>query len=81
MNIQAAIAQVVAGQSLSRADMETVMRTVMQGEATEAQVGGLLVGLRMKGETIDEIVGAASVMRSRNSLFNLIFCIGFSFIT
>ena len=64
MNIQAAIAQVVAGQSLSRADMETVMRTVMQGEATEAQIGGLLVGLRMKGETIDEIVGAASVMRS-----------------
>ena len=40
MNIQAAIAQVVAGQSLSRADMETVMRTVMQGEATEAQIGG-----------------------------------------
>ena len=64
MNIQAAIAQVVAGQSLSRADMETVMRTVMQGEATEAQIGGRLVGLRMKGETIDEIVGAASVMRS-----------------
>ena len=64
MNIQAAIARVVAGQSLSRADMETVMRTVMQGEATEAQIGGLLVGLRMKGETIDEIVGAASVMRS-----------------
>ena len=64
MNIQAAIAQVVAGQSLSRAEMETVMRTVMQGEATEAQIGGLLVGLRMKGETIDEIVGAASVMRS-----------------
>ncbi|MGB2198861.1 MAG: anthranilate phosphoribosyltransferase, partial [Luminiphilus sp.] len=43
MNIQAAIAQVVAGQSLSRGDMETVMRTVMQGEATEAQIGGLLV--------------------------------------
>ena len=64
MNIQAAIAQVVAGQSLSRADMETVMRTVMQGEATEAQIGGLLVALSMKGETIDEIVGAASVMRS-----------------
>ena len=71
MNIQAAIAQVVAGQSLSRADMETVMRTVMQGEATEAQIGGLLVGLRMKGETIDEIVGAASVMRSLATPVNI----------
>ena len=64
MDIQAAIAQLVAGQSLSRADMESVMLTVMQGEATEAQIAGLLIGLRMKGETIDEIVGAASVMRS-----------------
>lgn len=64
MNIQAAIAELVSGQSLSRADMESVMLTVMQGEATEAQIGGLLIGLRIKGETIDEIVGAASVMRS-----------------
>ena len=64
MDIQAAIAQLVAGQSLSRADMESVMLTVMQGGATEAQIAGLLIGLRMKGETIDEIVGAASVMRS-----------------
>jgi len=64
MNIQAAIAELISGQSLSRADMESVMLTVMQGEATEAQIGGLLIGLRIKGETIDEIVGAASVMRS-----------------
>ncbi len=64
MNIQQAIAQVVDGRSLSRADMEHVMLAVMQGEATEAQIGGLLVGLRIKGETIDEIVGAASAMRS-----------------
>ena len=64
MNIQQAIAQVVDGQSLSRAAMEQVMLAVMQGEATEAQIGGLLVGLRIKGETIDEIVGAASAMRS-----------------
>ena len=64
MNIQQAIVRVVDGQSLSRADMEQVMLAVMQGEATEAQIGGLLVGLRIKGETIDEIVGAASAMRS-----------------
>ena len=79
MNIQQAIAQVVDGQSLSRADMEQVMLAVMQGQATEAQIGGLLVGLRIKGETIDEIVGAASAMRSlatpvdidRNGLIDL----------
>lgn len=64
MNIQQAIAEVVEGRSLTRADMEQVMLAVMQGEATEAQIGGLLVGLRIKGETIDEIVGAASAMRS-----------------
>ena len=64
MDIQTAIARVVSGQSLLRSDMESVIRTVMQGEATEAQIGGLLVGLRMKGETIDEIVGAAAVMRA-----------------
>ena len=40
------------------------MLAVMQSQATEAQIGGLLVGLRIKGETIDEIVGAASAMRS-----------------
>ena len=79
MNIQQAIAQVVDGQSLSRAEMEQVMLAVMQGEATEAQIGGLLVGLRVKGETIEEIVGAASAMRSlatpveidRNGLIDL----------
>ena len=46
MNIQQAIAQVVDGRSLSQSDMEQVMLSVMQGEATEAQIGGLLVGLR-----------------------------------
>lgn len=79
MNIQQAIAQVINGQSLSRADMEQVMLAVMQGEATDAQIGGLLVALRIKGETIDEIVGAASAMRSlatpvdinRNGLIDL----------
>ena len=64
MNIQQAIAQVVDGRSLRQSDMEQVMLSVMQGEATEAQIGGLLVGLRIKGETIGEIVGAARAMRS-----------------
>ncbi|MDH3688106.1 MAG: anthranilate phosphoribosyltransferase, partial [Gammaproteobacteria bacterium] len=45
-------------------DMASVMRKIMTGEATPAQIGGFLIGLRMKGETIDEISAAAQVMRS-----------------
>ena len=63
MNIQEALARVVAGDNLARTDMAEVMRQVMSGEATDAQIGGLLVALRMKGESIDEIAGAAQVMR------------------
>ena len=63
MNIQQALATVVEGEDLSREEMAAVMRQVMSGEATDAQIGGLLVALRMKGETIDEIAGAAQVMR------------------
>ncbi|MCK5262891.1 MAG: anthranilate phosphoribosyltransferase [Gammaproteobacteria bacterium] len=43
--------------------MTTVMRLIMTGEATQAQIGGFLVGLRMKGETVDEVAAAAAVMR------------------
>ena len=63
MTIQQALAALVDGNPLSRADMAAVMRQVMSGEATEAQIGALLVALRMKGETVDEIAGAAQVMR------------------
>ena len=63
MNIQQALAAVVAGNNLSRNEMQAVMRQVMSGEATEAQIGGLLIALRMKGETTEEIAGAAQVMR------------------
>ncbi len=63
ITIQDALAAVVDGRSLTRDEMAAVMREVMSGEATDAQIGGLLVGLRMKGETVDEIAGAAQVMR------------------
>ena len=63
MNIQQALARVVENDNLSREDMAAVMRQVMSGDATGAQIGGLLVALRMKGETTDEIAGAAQVMR------------------
>ncbi|MEH6515068.1 MAG: anthranilate phosphoribosyltransferase [Halioglobus sp.] len=63
MDIQQALAHLVGGNDLSREDMAAVMTQVMTGEATDAQIGGLLVGLRSKGESIEEIAGAAAVMR------------------
>ncbi len=63
MEIQAAIQAVIEQRDLSREEMQSVMHTIMTGEATPAQIGGFLVGLRMKGETVDEIAAAASVMR------------------
>ncbi len=63
MNIQGGIRAVTEGKNLSGKDMVAVMRAIMTGEATQAQIGGFLIGLRMKGETIEEIAAAASVMR------------------
>ncbi len=63
MDMHAAIRAVVARKDLSHAEMTTVMKTIMTGAATPAQIGGFLVGLRMKGESIDEIAAAAQVMR------------------
>lgn len=63
MDMKAALGQLVEGNSLSTQEMQEVMKIVMTGEATDAQIGALLVALRMKGETIDEITGAAQVMR------------------
>ncbi len=63
MDMQSAIKAVLAHQNLSAEEMNNVMRIIMTGEATPAQIGGFLVGLRMKGETVDEIASAAKVMR------------------
>ncbi|MAD45017.1 MAG: anthranilate phosphoribosyltransferase [Oceanospirillaceae bacterium] len=63
MDIKTALARVVERQDLSTEDMIDVMRQIMTGECDEAQIGGFLVGLRMKSESIDEIVGAVTVMR------------------
>ena len=64
MNIRQALQALVDGRSLTRDEMRLVMTEVMNGEATPAQIGALLVALRIRGETIEEIVGAAEVMRS-----------------
>ena len=61
--IKEAIGKVVSGQDLTETEMIDVMNQVMGGEATPAQVGSFITALRMKGETIDEITGAARVMR------------------
>jgi anthranilate phosphoribosyltransferase len=63
MDIQQAIGMVVERQNLSEDEMRQVMMLLMTGQCTPAQIGGFLVGLRMKGETVDEVTGAARVMR------------------
>ncbi|MFA5844370.1 MAG: anthranilate phosphoribosyltransferase [Coriobacteriia bacterium] len=60
-----AIAHVVAGGSLTEDQASEVMGAVMDGEATPAQIASLITAIRMKGETVDEIVGFARAMRSR----------------
>ncbi|MVF13085.1 anthranilate phosphoribosyltransferase [Ketobacter sp. MCCC 1A13808] len=64
MDIQTALKKVTEREDLSEEDMSQVMEQIMTGNATPAQIGGFLIGLRMKGETVDEITGAARVMRS-----------------
>lgn len=63
MDIQTAINRIIERHDLNEAEMQSVMRCIMDGDATPAQIGGFLVALRMKGETVDEIAAAAGVMR------------------
>lgn len=63
MDIQKAIAAVVNRQDLTGDEMRLVMNDIMTGQTTPAQIGGFLIGLRMKGETVAEITAAAQVMR------------------
>ncbi len=63
MHIQQALQALLNKQNLSSDDMRAVMRQIMSGNATDAQIGGFLIALRCKGETIDEIAAAAEVMR------------------
>jgi anthranilate phosphoribosyltransferase len=61
--IKAAINKVVLQQNLAETEMVEVMNQIMGGEATPAQIGAFITALRMKGETVEEITGAARVMR------------------
>jgi anthranilate phosphoribosyltransferase len=63
MDMPTAIRTVTERQDLDAGQMTDVMRLIMGGDATPAQIGGFLIGLRMKGETVEEIAAAAGVMR------------------
>jgi anthranilate phosphoribosyltransferase len=63
MDMQTAIKTVTQKQDLTADEMSAVMNQIMTGQATDAQIGGFLIGLSMKGETVTEIAAAAKVMR------------------
>ena len=71
MNIQQAIQHILDGKDLESSQMQQVMHAVMSGECTPAQIAGFLIGLRMKGETIEEITAAAKVMRDLSTRVNV----------
>lgn len=71
MQITQALKQLMAGQDLAADDMQTVMQQIMTGACTDAQIGGFLVALAMKGETVEEITAAAKVMRGLSSAVTL----------
>lgn len=66
MDIKEGLNKVISRQDLTIHEMKDVMTDIMEGKATNAQIAGFLVALRMKGETIDEITGAAQVMREKS---------------
>jgi anthranilate phosphoribosyltransferase len=66
-SLKPVIARLAEGETLSEAEAEAAFDVLMAGEATPAQVAGLLMALRVRGETVDEITGAARVMRARMS--------------
>jgi anthranilate phosphoribosyltransferase len=59
------LSRIAAGERLSEAEAEAAFEIIMSGDATPSQMGGLLMGLRVRGETVDEITGAARIMRSK----------------
>ncbi|UUZ79445.1 anthranilate phosphoribosyltransferase [Paenibacillus sp. P26] len=67
LTVQQAIQKVIGLQNLTRAEARLVMSELMEGRATAAQIGGFLTGLRIKGETIEEITGFAETMRAKSN--------------
>jgi anthranilate phosphoribosyltransferase len=64
-DLKALLATVAAGRSLSESEAEAAFDIIMSGDATPSQMGGFLMALRVRGETVDEIAGAARIMRAK----------------
>lgn len=64
-DLKTIIAKAAGGEALSRAEAREAFSIMMSGEATPAQIGGLLMALRVRGETVDEITGAVEIMREK----------------
>jgi anthranilate phosphoribosyltransferase len=67
MDLPAANRQLATGTDLTRDEMQSVMTKIMSGEATDAQIGAFLTALMIKGESVEELVGAATIMRELSS--------------
>src|SRR5882672_11067195 len=65
IDIKPLLAQVAAGMTLSEADAEAAFDIIMSGNATPSQMGAFLMALRVRGESVDEITGAARTMRAK----------------
>jgi anthranilate phosphoribosyltransferase len=65
MDIRGALARIGAGKDLTGEEMRSVMNIIMSGEATPAQIGAFLIGMRVKGETVGEIAAAVSILREK----------------
>src|ERR1700747_2874038 len=64
-DLKSIIAKVATGATLAREEAASAFDRMMSGEATPSQMGGLLMGLRIRGETVDEITGAVTTMRAK----------------
>ncbi|MBV8118697.1 MAG: anthranilate phosphoribosyltransferase, partial [Alphaproteobacteria bacterium] len=64
-DLKSLLATVAAGRSLSEGEAEAAFDIIMSGDATPSQMGGFLLALRVRGETVDEITGAARIMRAK----------------
>ncbi len=64
-DLKSLIGRVASGKPLSRGEAEEAFTLIMSGEGTPAQIGGFLMALRLRGETVDEIAGAVATMRAK----------------
>ena len=67
MNIQEGIKTIMTGQDLTREEISSVMNQILRGSVSEVQIGAFLVSLCIKGESVDEVIGSAEVMRELSS--------------